>query len=321
MITPTDNLQDAINALSDSGGGIINLTGGIFNLSANLVVPSNINLQGIGSAGTVIDFGGGAYQLKISGTNIYNTGTVAISNGGTTVLGTTTVWDASMIGQSIFLFTPMGDSFYEIIDVVDAGTITIGTPFTGTALVTELYVICDTVDSTKLEGFSVQNSSIDLIDIRYAVTTTLRDISCYDGGASGINIFMVETYYWESSLVYNCLTGITADTLPGATFTNSFLQNITSGGGFVFTKVTNTTFTSMATDTIVGDAMSFVNCSNLGIEDFSITNVTGNGLVLDGCFAMGVLDYYISTCSGIGFWIKTSSDGNSSSCGFIKSNG
>ncbi len=68
MEVTSDNLQDVINEMSSLGGDILFLDATTYHLTSNLVIPSNVGLQGVGSGGTIIDFGGGPYQIQIIGT-------------------------------------------------------------------------------------------------------------------------------------------------------------------------------------------------------------------------------------------------------------
>ncbi len=52
---------------SSQGGGTVSLVGSTYTLTDNLIVPSNIRIQGVGSGGSIIDFDNGAFQIQIIG--------------------------------------------------------------------------------------------------------------------------------------------------------------------------------------------------------------------------------------------------------------
>lgn len=68
-IDNTQDIQDAINTVSNTGGGTLYLKGGTYNLSSNISIPSNVIMQGVGSGGTILDFGGAAYQVRVVGSS------------------------------------------------------------------------------------------------------------------------------------------------------------------------------------------------------------------------------------------------------------
>lgn len=101
-IGPTGNIQTNINTISAAGGGTLYLQAGTYSVSSNITVPSNISIIGAGLS-TIIDFGNGAYQMQVVGSNNYSTGTVAIANDGTVVVGTGTTFTSGMVGRQILL--------------------------------------------------------------------------------------------------------------------------------------------------------------------------------------------------------------------------
>lgn len=67
-ISPTDDLQDAIDMVDSNGGGVVYLKGGTYDLVNNIVIPSNVHIVGVGSGGSILDFGGTAHQVQAIGT-------------------------------------------------------------------------------------------------------------------------------------------------------------------------------------------------------------------------------------------------------------
>lgn len=51
------SIQDAINKISDSGGGTVQLDAGTYNLTSSITLPSGVSLVGSGKDITIIDFG------------------------------------------------------------------------------------------------------------------------------------------------------------------------------------------------------------------------------------------------------------------------
>jgi len=111
----------------------------------------------------------------------YQTGTVSVSNGGTTVTGSGTTWTAAMEGRQI-LFDDQGP-FYDILDVVSATEITLGSAYIGSDLSGSTYTIAlvylqcpsdflqfesviDTVNNWKLHTNLFTQAQLDMMDAR-----------------------------------------------------------------------------------------------------------------------------------------------------------
>jgi len=78
----------------------------------------------------------------------YTTGTIsAVANGGTTITGSGTTWNANMEGRMIQIDYPTGDGqWYTIEDVASTTSITISRPYQGTTIAagSSTYIIGDT---------------------------------------------------------------------------------------------------------------------------------------------------------------------------------
>lgn len=234
---PGDNLQTSIDVLSASGGGTLYLTTGTFNVNYNIVLTSNVRIIGVGSGGSIINFGGGAYQIRAIGT----------------------------LGNEI------------------------NSPF--------------------FQGFTVQNSSTDLVRVDYAINLGTNDLTC-DTGLSGMKITNTVTANIYSSLQNNCATGLIGTDSTFFTMFSSNVTNSTSGGGVVMTRVSNSTSIACSVDACIGGGYIFDDSSNFGFEDFSITNITGVGLdIKGGSFAIGVTDGFVDSSSSDGIKIEGSSTG------------
>lgn len=266
-IGPTDDIQAAINTVSENGGGKVTLTAGTYMLTAHLTLPSNCTLEGNGAA--IIDFGSAAHQIQIVGDTAYKTGTVSISSGGTAVTGAGTTFTSGMVGQSILL----QEIFYTVSAFIDATHITISSAYLGTDLSASYYVICNAIGNINLNNVTVQNSTLAGIKLQYTNFTTFNGVT-----------------------VQYCANGIDGDDSIGNTMLNSGIVSCTVGmtlDYFHFGAVFN--FNLL----LCGPAF-ITNCRNIGWEDFSISNSTGNGFTLTNMFNWAFVDFTIQHCAGHG---------------------
>lgn len=234
-ISPGDDIQGSLDKLSANGGGILYLGPGTYFTSSNLLLTSDIRIQGVGSGGSVIDFGGGAFQIQVIGTAM------------------------------------------------------------------------SLIDSVFLEGFTVTNSSVELIKVSYTNNFGGNDILC-SNGLSGISIDNSTIFNWDINTVDSCASGIVMDTVDGFTIQNAFVNNITTSGAYLCDTVTNGVLINSSLDTVVGVGFSFTNSGNVGVDQVSVANVTGIGFVLDSINdSFSIANTLIASSSGDGLKLLNSS--------------
>lgn len=303
-VSPGDDIQSAINNLSNAGGGILAMNPGSYSFLTTINIPSFIVIAGAGSSLTIIDFGNTVAQFNVVGSNAYSTGTVAISNDGTGVVGTGTTWTAAMVGRSILL----EDFWYDITAVADGTHLTIGSLYLGTTLSGATYTIATTVNSVTIKGLTLQNSTAALLKARYVNVLNTDDIVYYNGligldgdDSSFINIF--------SSACDSCGTGMTFNNFFFGTFFNNNILNSTSGGGLICVNVRNWCIDVFSFQNNTGDALSFTNSSNNDILDFSIQQTTGKGInFVSGNSDIGVTSGVIKNSSSDAIKLTATSD-------------
>src|ERR1700751_2663804 len=143
-VYPGQSIQDAIDIIHSLGAGTIFLKEGTHLPPSSINIYSNVAIKGDGVGGSIIDFQNTSNTLMLKGTNVYNTGSVSVTNNGLTVTGSgITNWTSSMIGQNILL----QDSWYEISDVTSTSSITLAFSYLGDTITGNTYTIADTIDN------------------------------------------------------------------------------------------------------------------------------------------------------------------------------
>lgn len=295
-------LQSAINTVNALGGGTVALVPGTYNATTSFTVPSNVTIDGNGAT---IDFGGGAFQFLIQGSNAYSTGTITATFGSTTITGSGTTWTSSMVGQSILL----GDYWYDITAFTDTTHITIGSSFIGTNLSGDTYVIATTVDGVNLRNINLSNSSISLLKFRYVNGMVIGAFGA-DTAAQGIDgddsSGVVLT---DNSFIDNCTIGLTYDNVPFPEIDNFGVSNITGGTGMAFNRVSNSSIEIFSVQAITGVGVTFTNCYNLGVFNYSIIECTSHGIeFVSGNRDIDVGSSYIDTVGGDAIKLTATSD-------------
>ncbi len=282
-IDSTGDMQASIDLLSANGGGTLILIPGTYNLSADVVIPTGINIQGSGG-GTDIDFGGTASGFIIHGSDPYSTGTIDVTLGSDTITGSGTTWTEAMAGQSILA----GDYWYEIVTRVSDTEITIDRSYAGTTDSGIPYVIATTVDDVTVKGITASNSTSSIFSVLYSNNLTLDSVIVSDGdiGFDGT----------DSSFVFLLNCTFDACTTAGLQFFNHhYGMYINSGAignigyGFLADTIRNWTVVAVSIESGGDTGMSLANCANMGVENVSMRNNTGSGLeVGTGCLALTI---------------------------------
>lgn len=301
LITVSDiaNLATAISDVSAAGGGTVALVPDTYTATQSYSIPSNVTIDGNGST---IDFGGGAFQFLMQGTNAYSTGTVSVNFNSTTVTGVGTTWIAGMIGQSILL----GDFYYTITARASNTSITISPSFKGVNISGDTYVIATTVDGVALVNITIQNSSISLIKARYVNGFTVDTLTASTGDI-GLEIRDTFAPILRNFSTETCTTaGLLLNNTPYATLD---IFNILSGAGASLTRVSNTGIGVGSWQKITGVALSFTNCYNIGLENYSIIEATSHGIeFVSGNSDIDVVSGYTNTVGGDGIKLTASTN-------------
>ena len=266
-LSPNQDIQSIITSLSATGETVFQLNGGTYNLTTDLVIPNNVYLSGETRDGVIIDFGGQPYSVKVYGSNIYNTGTVSVNNGSTTVAGLGTNWTSAMNGQTIFL----GQSYFIVSSVGSTTSLTLDLAYFGSNLSNISYSISDPISNNSIKDITIQNSSTIGLDISNLVQSFLENI-----------------------VVQNCGTGINFTNAQGFSFTDSSLEgnttDITMTDCWSFTVYDNS-FSSPEILLRSGDALYY---------DNGIYNPTGVGISLTNCSLLTITDTTIDSCTSHG---------------------
>jgi hypothetical protein len=248
------DLSAMISPNSISGGGTITLQQETYSPTGSLSLQSNVILQGQSRDGSIIDFGSNAYSLKLYGSNIYNTGTVSVTNGTTTVTGSGTAWNSSMVGKKIFL----NDTYYTVASVSSLTSLDTDSDYSGANLSGAVYSIADVIENFRIQNITVQNSSGVGIDISNALQFFVEDCNVYSCG-TGIKTVNVN----------NCLIN------DGNLDSNTVNISMTDSYAWTFqdTGLSNST----------GDSMTLLRCGNSVYIDNGTNNCGGNGVTLTSC--------------------------------------
>lgn len=307
-VSPGDDLQAVINALTTLGGGNLQLAEGTYLLKAPLNITTPVRIQGANFATTIIDCGNTVANIVAQGLNEYTTGTLAVNDSSTSVAGSGTTWTSSMVGRSILLL----GNWYPIVNVGSTTSLTLAFPYSGNNLSGYSYVIANPLDGVAIDNIQVLNSTATTGGI-YVKNALRTDISNYviEACTVGLELNGVQNF---NVVEGNCIAnGVNykINNIGSATLNNFLSINSTSDG----IQVSNTANFEISDYSVInsgGNGIKLTSCSNMGIIDGSIDANTGHGIELvSGCTGIQIIVGTITNNGGDGVKLTATSDRNS----------
>jgi len=265
-------LEDAIDYMTEK-----NLTGRVFlksatyTLTKSITLPSGTTLESESRDNTIIDCAG-SYGIQIIGSNAYNTGTVTISNGATSVVGSGTTFTSAMVGRYIYLGDQGDYNWYEITGFTDTTHITIGSALTQDSLSGGTFTIADLNFNTTIRRVTITNATGSGLKVQYAAEPWVDDIYVYDCG-TGLD-FDQTTFPFVFVSAFENGVNLDMNEVTGFEMKFSALDDSTSGAGVVFTDTGNATFFDSE---VSGNATDGLNLTHCKLIAFVSMDVASNG--------------------------------------------
>jgi hypothetical protein len=301
-VYPGDNIQAALDEVKKIGGGRVLFTPGTYNINNHLVVYSGTRLVGHG-LNTIINFGGGAYSIRMVGTDAYSDGTVSISHGSTTVTGSSTAFTSAMVGTHILL----EDLLYEVTAVTDGTHLTIASEYFGTSLSGATYFLADTVHDITIRSLLISNSSAPIIKAQYFQNIYVDDC-VMAGGSIGIDADDASFITIINSAMVQCTQGVTLNGVHFGMWLSCTIAG-TTNQGFVLNTARNHQFAVFNIQGTNGDGAEFTSCKNNSWVGFSVKDVAGIGMeFISGNSDMDFTNGTISYCTGDGIKLTATTD-------------
>ncbi len=273
-IDNTKSIQTSVDAVAAAGGGTVYLQNGTYTLTADLVIPSGVTLQGVSRDGVIIDCNT-LYKVSLTGANVYTTGTASVTSGGTAVTGVGTTWTSAMIGRSIFL----DSGWYQISAVGSNTTLTLLDSYSGNSLSGYAYAIADPISTVYLRSFTITNATGIGLNVTYANIVTVDSVEIY---GCGTGIYM--NYVFAPQIINgDCYSnGINGDFNYVSAFEIIYLSFAfsTSGVGLSFVHCSSSTFFDSDASGNTTNGMSLTSCNNIAFISMSVNANGAKGIEL-----------------------------------------
>ena len=223
------SIQDAIA----DGKKNIFVRNGTYILDKNIKLDSDISIIGENIYNTIIDCNG-LYQMVAVGDTPESKGTISLTNGSTTVVGSGTAWSGTLVADDFLV--PEGGSVYLINAVSSDTVIVIDKPFEGDTQSGVSYHAGTFKKNIQAENFTLTGqdeivTNTYVLSIQGVVNSNLNNILVQDGErnfsfAYGITF----TYGNNFSNLYGkkCEYGLYMQESEGNKLTNIVLENMNS---------------------------------------------------------------------------------------------
>lgn len=274
------DIQAAIDTLTTANGGTVYLKNGTYIPNTSITVPSNITIVGESAGAVIIDFQNSLHQVLVSGSNVYTTGKIAVTNRSTTVTGTGTLWTSAMIGQTLLV----RGVYYIITNVASSTSLTIDTPYEITTESNITYAVADPVANVFLKNMTVVNSAAldGAVNVRYCIGSVLDTVYVYDS-VIGLNFLHSSGLGSSGWTIIGCSIGYSASYCGSWALADYFALD--NGVNIYLYKM--------------------IGCS---INNATVSSSTGNGITLESCRSVGLYDHTFTTNEGNGIECISSSD-------------
>lgn len=300
----TTTLQDALDYLHDNGGGTLFIRNGTYILDSNIAMYDNITIEGETGSGVILDFDGNANQLQAVGTDVYDTGTVSVANGSSTVTGSGTTWAVDMVGQYIII-----SGIWFLITAVNSTTeLEIESPFDSPTVAGTVYSIATILVGVTINNITIQNST----DVKGALLFenvsdgSIENVTIYDS-TIGFNYINCSFFSSEDITTIGCGTGINVSHAGVWTF-NDFAVYASTDDGMTVDRLISASISNATLSTSGANGISVSNSSNWGLYDMTITTNTGNGAELTDCSGIEMSNMDIQNNGGDGTKLTSNVD-------------
>lgn len=309
----SQNIQEVIDSMEDLGGGTIFLRQGTYLMDGSISIPSDSTLLGESQGATILDFQNQPYQVVVQGSNAHSAGTVSVVNQALTVTGTATEWAIEMVGR----FISLEGGYYLISNVVSETELEIESPYEGTDLTDDTYVIADLITNINLSTLTIQNSTHPdgAVFIQYVQECNIENINVYDS-TIGFNFKDSYSFTTEQFFIFGCGVGMQVDNC-GTWTLSDFAVYSSVGDNISVNRFYNCSIGNFTNSLAGGNGLTATNSGNWDYFDFAQLSAVGHGMELTDCNDIFIFGANINYSGGDG--IKLTSGCVRITAGFLSS--
>jgi hypothetical protein len=304
-IDNTQDIQTYLDEIETAGGGILYLQNGTYALPGDISIPGGVTLQGVSRDGVIIDCDGFSV-VRISGTNVYSTGTIAISDAQDEVVGTGTTFTSGMVGRYIYLH----NAWYEIVSFTDTTHIDISPAYSGNNLSSYATAIADVNFNATIKNLTITGGAGSGMVVSYAMEPNVINLAIY---SNGIGLDLDYVVFPKLDTISSIENGVNLDMnfVEGPYIDYSEFSDSTSGAGIVMVSANNGTIFNFTCNDNTSDGINATNCDKIAYISFDISGNGGQGIeFVSGCDDNQITDGQINGNTSDNIKFTATSDRN-----------
>ena len=270
MVSPGDDIQQAINEIIKEGGGTLLFKAGTHTVKKTLIGGSSIKFVGAKEDTTILSFEG-LSNLSFTGTNVYTAGTVTSIASGVIVTGSGTLWLANVSTNHQFF---IGNRWYKISAVGSDTSITLSEAYAGGATFPGAsYRATRIIKDIDFEELSFKNSTGTALAITDARNVNQKNCT-YEDNNKGFVYTNVSEFTLNNMLsVSNDSNGYELNNCGFADI-EAMVAIINSGHGTVLNNIRAMSIQSSASN---GNTLDGFNITDASVSSLLVVEVSSNG--------------------------------------------
>jgi len=288
------DIQSAIDYVSLHGGGRVFIQNGTYVLTANIVIPSNVKLEGESMEGVLIDCNAGAFGVSCQGSATEaGDGTITVTKDSATIEGAGTDFEAQV---EVDDFIRIDDQWYQVASITDGDTLVLRTTYRGYTRAGLSYGVITPKQNVDFDSITVTNAGAAWpLKFSYLHNSHIKRARVMNGSSGGmyfnyLSDCSVRDCYSENNGGYGILINSCQSTYFIGLSANSNdqlgiqIQGSQTSGIFVLNS--NADHNDWGGFKIIGgEKATYLGCTAIGNDDAGF-NLTGVDYCnLSNCFA------------------------------------
>jgi hypothetical protein len=296
------NIKSAVDDIIKAGGGKIIIKNGTYVLDSNIMLSSNISIEGESLDGVIIDCNN--FEIATDYEALYSTGTLSATHDSNIFTGDGTLWLSNLsAGDYVFL----GDNPFEISSVDSDTQLTLIETYFGRSVSTYSYMAGTFSKNISLKNLTTKNNnenSDNAINIANVINSEIDNIKVEDCSGTSSYAVAFNNFYNSSATnikIKNCDCGGLYIGGIGGIYSNIYIQNCSWYGAYInscfFINATNFNISNVKDDAVHINTLRYSSLSNfiilnsglLGVHlsTSSLYNVLNN-ISIDQCASDGL---------------------------------
>jgi hypothetical protein len=276
VVTPTAGVgYNTVGAAVLAGEKTIFVRAGTYTETGPIALSADVSIIGEDKEQCILNFSTNGFTLaapSVTGNN-YATGTIAMTNGSTTVTGTGTTWTGFSNTLFLRISSNYGTELYPIASFNSATSLTLATTYRGVSFTGQAYTFKAYTQGISLQNLTIQTSapSNDVISLNSALYSTIENINTVGrvSIAGGFDSRIRDCSFEGSTSTAGCIL---------SDFSKGLVENVSISGSTTIglkidsstnTRVDKCTFSDNGADGLevsasaISTNLSFVSCTFL----------------------------------------------------------